>query len=478
MSRGIVVLAQNVYNQDRLLPKLGLEQEFKNISVDIWYKALPHTIGQHIWHDQTVYIVTKPLIPMEEFALDKVKLLVPNVKIHSDTNPLIVHHRGYKNDIVLSNNLIYRVTEDDTTNYYDLIQEYIGVHVDIWYEELRHVKGQHVWINDTVYKLKRNISKDTPFKSTFGTKLVDTDIKLYKDENTSLLFENPLPGDLVLSNNALFTVGKSITHNYVDQACALAMSVHNTNPTEKISIVTNDVVPVDYVSLFDNIIPIPFGDAASASDWKIENRWKLYYASPYDETIVMDTDMLVLQNIETWWSFLSNYELFFTNKVMNYRGDIANTDYYRQTFIDSNLPNLFSGLHYFKQCEFAKEFYTWLELVIVNWEDFYNQHLESNSRPTQVSIDVCAAIVAKILDCESSITNNISKIPSFTHMKPYCQDWQEVQSSWQDKVGVYISKDGSIKIGNYIQTGILHYTENNFIKNSPTIERYRNLTNV
>ena len=295
---------------------------------------------------------------------------------------------------------------------------------------------------------------------------------------TSLLFENPLPGDLVLSNNALFTVGKSIKHNYVDQACALAMSVHNTNPTEKISIVTNDVVPVDYVSLFDNIIPIPFGDAASASDWKIENRWKLYYASPYDETIVMDTDMLVLQNIETWWSFLSNYELFFTNKVMNYRGDIANTDYYRQTFIDSNLPNLFSGLHYFKQCEFAKEFYTWLELVIVNWEDFYNQHLESNSRPTQVSIDVCAAIVAKILDCESSITNNISKIPSFTHMKPYCQDWQEVQSSWQDKVGVYISKDGSIKIGNYIQTGILHYTENNFIKNSPTIERYRNLTNV
>ena len=49
---------------------------------------------------------------------------------------------------------------------------------------------------------------------------------------------------------------------------------------------------------FDQIIPIPFGDAADDSEWKVENRWKIYHASPYDETIVMDTDMLVLQNID------------------------------------------------------------------------------------------------------------------------------------------------------------------------------------
>lgn len=265
--------------------------------------------------------------------------------------------------------------------------------------------------------------------------------------------------------------------NYVEQACVLAMSlkVHNNI---KISIVTNDTVPEDYQKLFDQIIPIPFGDAAIDSAWKVENRWKLYHASPYDETIVMDTDMLVLQNIDLWWNFLSNYELFFTNRVLTYRGEEADTSYYRKTFTANNLPNLFSGFHYFKKCEFAQEFYTWLELVINNWETFYEKFLESNARPKHVSIDVSCAIVACILDCEADITNKIAKFPSFTHMKTRCQGWYVAPSSWQDQTGVYISKDGSVKIGNYVQTGILHYTEKDFLQKSPAIERYRSLTNV
>jgi hypothetical protein len=188
--------------------------------------------------------------------------------------------------------------------------------------------------------------------------------------------------------------------------------------------------------------------------------------------------MLVLQNINIWWDFLSNYEMFFTSNVLNYRGDTADTSYYRKTFLDNNLPNLFSGLHYFKKCEFAQEFYTWLELVVTNWEEFYEQHLLVATRPKHVSIDVCAAIVTKILDCESFITNKISKFPSFTHMKQHCQGWSSVQSSWQDQMGVYISKDGSLKIGNYLQTGVLHYTEKDFVEKSPALERYRSLVNV
>lgn len=277
-------------------------------------------------------------------------------------------------------------------------------------------------------------------------------------------------GIVVLAQN-------NTTNNYVEQACLLAMSVKLHNDTN-ISIVTNDSVPDEYIKLFDQIIPIPFTDSAETSEWKVENRWKLYHASPYDETIVMDTDMLVLQNIDTWWKFLSNYNLFFTSNVLNYRGDSADTSYYRKTFIENNLPNLFSGFHYFKKCNFSQEFYAWLELIVNNWETFYEQHLISSARPKHVSIDVCAAIATKILDCESSITNKITKFPSFTHMKPYCQGWTQVQSSWQDQIGVYISKNGNLKIGNYLQTGILHYTEKDFIEKSPALERFRSLVDV
>ena len=267
------------------------------------------------------------------------------------------------------------------------------------------------------------------------------------------------------------------TDNYVEQSALLAMSLRHHNDVP-ISLITNDQVPEEYVSLFDKIIPIPFGDSAEDSEWKVENRWKIYHASPYDETIVMDTDMLVLQNIDVWWDFLSNYEVFYTSNVLTYRGETANTSYYRKTFIDNDLPNLFCGLHYFKKSDFAQQFYTWLELVVNNWETFYEQQLLASSRPKHVSMDVCTAIVTKILDCESVITNKVAKFPSFTHMKPYCQGWNTVQTSWQDQIGVYISKDGSTKLGNYAQIGILHYTEKDFLEKSPALERYRRLANV
>ena len=146
-------------------------------------------------------------------------------------------------------------------------------------------------------------------------------------------------GILVLAQN-------TDTVNYVEQACLLAMSLAVTNSGTKISVVTNDTVPDEYNSLFDQIIPIPFTDDASTSDWKIENRWKLYHASPYDQTMILDTDMLILQDISTWWEFLSNYQIFFTSKVYTYRGEIVSNDYYRKAFTANNLPNLYSGLHY------------------------------------------------------------------------------------------------------------------------------------
>lgn len=264
--------------------------------------------------------------------------------------------------------------------------------------------------------------------------------------------------------------------NYVNQACLLAMSLKVTNPDEKISIVTDDQVPKEYQELFDKTIPIPYGDDAKESSWKIENRWKIYHATPYDRTIVLDTDMLVLQDISTWWNFLSNYELFFTSKVYTYRAEIVIDDYYRKAFTENQLPNLYAGLHYFEKSEFAQEFYKWMELITQNWELFYGQYVKSHY-PKGPSMDLTASITAKILDCENLITNSIAKFPSFTHMKPRVQNWNKVIERWQDYVRVYIDRDCNIQIGSYNQNGILHYTEKDFA-NQKIFERYRNLLNV
>jgi len=251
--------------------------------------------------------------------------------------------------------------------------------------------------------------------------------------------------------------------NYVQQACLLALSLKKHNPTELISIITDDVVPAKYKNLFDKIIPIMWDDDAAEFEWKIQNRWKIYHSSPYDRTIVLDTDTLILQSISSWWDFLENYEMFYTSKVFTYRGDIITDTYYRKTFVSNNLPNIYSGFHYFNKGDFAHKFYKWLEFVVQNWQKFYEIFLKEN-RPSWCSIDVCSAIVTIILDCEDKITNKVSSFPNFIHMKSQIQGWTNKKKNWQDCVDVYMNHKGEIKLGNFQQLGILHYTEKDFLK--------------
>lgn len=264
--------------------------------------------------------------------------------------------------------------------------------------------------------------------------------------------------------------------NYVDQACLLALSLHKTNKETPISIITDDPVPNHFKILFDKIIPIPFEDNAVKSDWKIENRWKIYHASPYNKTLVLDSDMLVLQNIDSWWKVLENYKLFFTSSVRTYRNETVTSDYYRKVFTANNLPNLYSGLHYFEKSDFALQFYKWLELVVNNWQLFYG-NFSKEHYPGRCSIDVSAAIVAKILDCEQEITNPKLPYPTFTHMKSYVQNWNTCKESWLDSIQFYFDEECNLKIGNHLQTGIFHYTENNFYSQH-VVDTYRTFLNV
>jgi len=274
-------------------------------------------------------------------------------------------------------------------------------------------------------------------------------------------------------SNGYVMLAQNSQDNYVLQACLCAMSLKVTQQFSNVSLITNDDVPQEYQHLFDKIIPIPGTDDAADSNWKIENRWKIYNASPYNKTIVLDTDMIVLSDLTSYWNFLEKYKIFFTGNVYNYRGTIADNSFYRQTFLDNNLPNLYSGLHYFEKSNSASEFYLWLEVVLTNWQLFYKSFLDIKSRPVGPSIDVCAAIVAVILDI--NITNYK---PLFTHMKLKSQGWLKPSSSWQIHAGCYVSTDGTIKIGNYLQTGILHYTEKDLLTNTNIVSIYKDILNV
>lgn len=252
--------------------------------------------------------------------------------------------------------------------------------------------------------------------------------------------------------------------NYVDQAYALALSINATQKEVKsITLITNDVVPKSYVSAFDNIVEIPWTDDAANSTWKVENRWKLYHASPYDETIVLDTDMLFLDDISQWWEYCSTYDLKFCSNVKDHKlQTITNDTVHRATFNANNLPNTYFALHYFKKSDFAFQFYKTLEFVTNNWELCYSKFAPDKWQ-NWLSMDLAAAVAIEMLGIREKVIDSCSPL-SFVHMKIGAQGWKKIMiTDWTKAVVWNFNKQGELYIGNIKQPALFHYVEKGFV---------------
>lgn len=250
--------------------------------------------------------------------------------------------------------------------------------------------------------------------------------------------------------------------DYVRQAYALALSIKATQSEHaSISLITNDPVPEHYSKIFDNIIPIPWKDHAADSAWKVENRWKFIHITPYDETIVLDSDMLLLDDMSKKWELLSKQDLFFVSDVTDYRGKVVSNESNRQVFTSNSLPNVYFGLHYFKKTPTAYEFYKTLEFIVNNWETAYSK-ITPKAKQRWVSMDVSAAIALKITGLD-----DIAICPSFnmtfTHMKANIQGWPTVIADWVNSADHYFNDNFEIFINQYKQKGVLHYVEDKFL---------------
>jgi hypothetical protein len=260
--------------------------------------------------------------------------------------------------------------------------------------------------------------------------------------------------------------------DYVQQAYALALSIKLTQQeVTGVSIVTDSPVPNKYLSAFDQVLSIPFGDQSNNSKFRAENRWKLYHASPYHETIVLDADMLVLEDISTWWKYCGNYDIRFCNSITNYKLQHVTDTAHRKAFASNNLTNPYFALHYFKKSARSLEFFKVLEFVINNWEWFWTKFAPENYQDW-LSMDLAAAIAIEVMCAQEEFLDNNCPL-KFVHMKTSLQGWNIANTSWQDSV--LYNFNGNLTVGNIQQQKIFHYVENDFLSDK-IIDRLEELT--
>lgn len=265
-----------------------------------------------------------------------------------------------------------------------------------------------------------------------------------------------------MSKGFLVFAQNTDTVDYISQAYALALSIKfSQKAVTNISLVTNTEVPEHQRKVFDNIIPIPWVKDDAESRYATEHRWKLYHVTPYDETIVLDADMLLVEDITTWWDYCSNYDIRICNRIKNYKLETVVDTLHRKTFIANNLTAPYVALHYFKKTTPALEFYKTLEFVCNNWEWCWDKFAPKEYQNV-CSMDLAMAVSVEIMLCHDTVFDNHSPL-EFIHMKPHLQGWTIGCESWQDVVSCVLNTKGDLVVGNIKQSKLFHYMEKNFV---------------
>ena len=186
--------------------------------------------------------------------------------------------------------------------------------------------------------------------------------------------------------------------DYLRMAYGLALSLKATQTTVSnlcVCVDKDTKVPKKYLEVFDQVVEIPWEDDAKDATWKINNKWKYYYMSPYDETVILDTDMVFPTDVSHWWDTLSDKDIWACTNVKTYRGENAvdHNNYYREYFVKNNLPNVYTAFFYFKKSDQATEFFNFVEIIFQNWQRFFFKYMP-NGKPEKLSADVAVTVTS------------------------------------------------------------------------------------
>lgn len=280
-----------------------------------------------------------------------------------------------------------------------------------------------------------------------------------------------------MSRGYIVIVQNNKKHDYLRMTYALALSLKATQRENSICVCvdeyTKTLITDKHRKVFDHIIDIPWEDEAVESTWKIENKWKYIHMSPYDETIILDSDMVFTHSVDYWWDYLAQKDVWLCTNVKTFRNEEVTNDFYRKKFTSLDLPNVYSNFSYFNKSEFAYDFFRTVEKIMTNWEDVYEQHL-CGSGQDWISADIAYALAVKFMDIEELVCDySIKSYPTFVHMKSHIQNIpkHKISNIWNTDIFSNVADDLTLTVGNFEQIYPFHYVEKDWLTYS-IIKKY------
>lgn len=238
------------------------------------------------------------------------------------------------------------------------------------------------------------------------------------------------------------------TTDYLSCARLLARSLRQHDTKNKICLLT-DQIPAN-VDEFDSVRTFPFGDQSGDSEWKLHNDWQCFYASPFRQTIKIEADVVVPHDISHWFDLLQTRDIVLTIGARNFRGNPAQSRYYRKIFDENQLPDVYNAITYWRLSKTAQDFFNLVKEIFSNWHEVTKILKFGQDQP--LNTDLAYAIAATLIGPEECTLP--LDVPSLIHMKSQINDL--ISEDWTKEL-IWEISPGSLRINTLEQQWPFHY---------------------
>lgn len=251
-------------------------------------------------------------------------------------------------------------------------------------------------------------------------------------------------------NKGIITYADSDKH--IKQAVLLAITAKKNSQLPVTVIVPREDIVKDYQQYFDKICVLKSVNFLERG--LIDSLTK----TPYEYTLFLYSDTLVLSDIKETFDLLDYYDLVMNGDLLDFKGSKISRQLYEQRKIISrnNLPDVWSNAILYKTTDSLLEVNKLTHRIITFWRQFKELYLTDYSIDDKLTLkfNTALSLALKLSDthvAKSLTLTTMSKQEENTAHAGWANlEWFKFLNSW-------ILDNGQIKVENYIQTGIWHY---------------------
>lgn len=241
----------------------------------------------------------------------------------------------------------------------------------------------------------------------------------------------------------------------IDCAYALSLSLKLADPDCETCVVVHkfEHVPKRYEGGFDYIVELPFGRTESNHHNIFIDFWQVYYCTPFDESMYINTYTLAVDNVASLWDVRQVDDIVFASAT-DFRGDLT---YDAGKFITqerNNIAPFKADLIYFNKEQKSSEFFKMADPFFKGWRDIYRDVL-TEYKAADFEYTLMTNIVAHSLGEQYTFPAYFDYIDLEINFQYNVDD--EDQADWLDSLNIWVTDDVDIKINNHRQTGVWHY---------------------